>query len=125
MKAAQEEAALPLPVPEDSVASCRSAPTSQLVSEDAGRGTASRHQVQRAARSCLRKPPQSQELPLLFIFPPLLWKAVCSACGGPTPSRCSRPAVAAGLGLFFFARRFCFHDHTNCNKLYKKTLASP
>lgn len=20
---------------------------------------------------------------------------------------------------------FCFHDHTNCNKLYKKTLASP
>lgn len=62
-------------------------------------------------------------------FSPLLWKAVCSACGGPTPSRCSRPAVsapaAAGLGLFFFARRFCFHDHTNCNKLYKKTLASP
>lgn len=74
MKAAQEEAVLPLPVPEDSVTSCRSTPTSQLILEDAGRGTASRHQVQRAARSCLRKPPESQELPLLFIFPPSFGK---------------------------------------------------
>ena len=27
--------------------------------------------------------------------------------------------------LFSLRGAFCFHDHTNCNKLYKKTLASP
>lgn len=55
--------------------------------------------------------------------------AICSTWGGPMGScrSCSAPSAprAVGRGRFSSRGAFCFHDHTNCNKLYKKTLASP
>lgn len=56
--------------------------------------------------------------------------AICSTCGGPMVSchSCSAPSAPRAVGRGRFSLRgafFCFHDHTNCNKLYKKTLASP
>lgn len=39
---------------------------------------------------------------------------------------CPRVRPGRWDGVHFSLRgAFCFHDHTNCNKLYKKTLASP
>lgn len=43
----------------------------------------------------------------------------CHSCSAPSAPR------AVGRGRFSLRGAFCFHDHTNCNKLYKKTLASP
>lgn len=104
-------------------------PTSQLLSEDA----VLRVDTQSPGSWSKLSTETSQEPSVLiyhhhhhFFSFSCCSKGVCSTCSGPTVSchSCSAPR-AVGRGRFSLRGAFGFHDHTNCNKLYKETLASP